>query len=91
MKSLKSLILLVGLTNCASQPMTPTSYDVYILNIKKNKLMGKEESQDLPLEACADTDVSKAQCYVLFKKEYQKLMYELIESRIMAESCEPGL
>ena len=86
---LKSLILLVGLASCSSfDPTPPPEYQVYILRVKENKLNAKTELGDLPLTVCADTSDSKANCYVFLKKEYQKLMHDLVERDIKLKACE---
>lgn len=78
MNLLLVLILLGGLSSACST--LKVNYPVYVLRVKEGKLNAHEEKDDLPLSVCDDTAQSKANCYVILRGDYIRLMRDLATS-----------
>lgn len=79
------LIAMAALISCAS---TELQYRYFVLRSKEQKLNAKDPKDDLPLSICDDTPESKAQCYVIRRDEFSKILRDLAEKDQRLKACE---
>lgn len=77
------LFLGLATISCAS-----VQYKVYVLRYREGKLNARDPKDDLPISACDDTALSKANCYVITRSEYQKLLRDMAEKERRLIACE---
>jgi hypothetical protein len=79
--------LFLGFTviSCAS-----VQYTVYVLRFREGKLNARVAKDDLPISVCDDTAQSKANCYVILRSEYQKLLRDMAEKDRLLSACQRG-
>ncbi len=74
MNLLLALIGMLGLS-CAHRP----KYPIYVLRYKEGKLNAHNPKDDLPISVCDDTAQSKANCYIILRGDYIRLMRDFTE------------
>lgn len=77
--------LFVGLAciSCAT-----VQYQVFVLKYREGMLYAHDQKNDLPISVCDDTPQSKANCYVVLRSEYQKMIRDMTEKDRRLKECE---